>query len=82
VAIGSLSSGGSAEFRHQTEESISATDGKLKSIKRPLNDSEQKIAEHIRGFLKQARCALGSGDVEGAHTLAAKAQVLLAELTK
>ncbi len=47
-----------------------------------LSDPEQKTADHIREFLKQARAALASGDVEGAHTLAAKAQVLLAELTK
>ena len=55
---------------------------RLNGINRTLSDSEQKTADHIREFLKQARAALDSGDVEGAHTLAAKAQVLLAELTK
>jgi ribosomal protein S20 len=54
----------------------------LNGINRALSDPEQKTADHIREFLKQARAALASGDVEGAHTLTAKAQVLLAELTK
>jgi ribosomal protein S20 len=45
-----------------------------------LSDLEQKTAAHVRDFLKQAREALASGDVDGAHTLAAKAKVLLSEL--
>ena len=51
-------------------------------MNRTLNDSEQKTADHIREFLKQARAALASGDVDGAQTLVAKAKVLLDELTK
>ena len=47
-----------------------------------LSEPEQKTAVQIREYLKQAREALASGDVDGAHTLAAKAKVLLAELTK
>jgi hypothetical protein len=47
-----------------------------------LNDQEQKTAEHIREFLKQAKAALASGDVDGASTLAAKAKVLLSELQR
>ena len=47
-----------------------------------LSDQEQKTAGDIREILKQAREALASGDADGAHTLAAKAKVLLAELTK
>jgi hypothetical protein len=50
------------------------------SSDRTLNDQEQKTAAHIREFLKQAREALASGDVDGARTLAAKAKVLLGEL--
>jgi hypothetical protein len=47
-----------------------------------LSDSDQKTADQIREFLKEARTALASGDVDGAHTLAAKAQVLLAALNQ
>jgi outer membrane biosynthesis protein TonB len=81
-AIGQLSSGDPAEFRRQTESSIASTENGLKAITRPLNDQEQKTAAHIREFLKQARTALASGDVDGASTLAAKAKVLLGELQR
>ncbi len=81
-AIGQLSSGDPANSRWQTENSSADIERRLNGIHRTLSDSEQKTAGHIREFLKQARAALASGDVEGAHTLAAKAQVLLTELTK
>jgi hypothetical protein len=79
-AIGQLSSGNPSDFSRQTGDSIAATERRLNSITRPLNDQEQKTAAQIREFLKQAKAALVSGDVDGAHTLAAKAKVLLAEL--
>jgi hypothetical protein len=81
-AIGQLSSGDPANSRQQTENSIADIERRLNGLNRTLNDPEQKTADHIREFLKQARAALASGDVEGAHTLAAKAEVLLTELTK
>jgi hypothetical protein len=79
-AIGQLSSGDPNEAKRQALASIDATDRGLKGITRTLDDTEQKTAAHIREFLKQARDALASGDVDGANTLAAKAKVLLAEL--
>ncbi len=79
-AIGQLSSGDPNETRRQAQVSIDATERGLKGITRSLDDTEQKTAAHIREFLKQARDALASGDVDGANTLAAKAKVLLAEL--
>ena len=81
-AIGQLSSGDSANSRQETENFIADIERRLNGMNRTLSDSEQKTADHIREFVKQARAALASGDVEGAHTLAAKAQVLLTELTK
>jgi len=81
-AIGVLSSGDPENFRHQTEDSIVAIEKGLNGINRQLDDSEQKTAGQIREFLKQAKTALNSGDLDGAHTLAAKAKVLLDELTK
>lgn len=81
-AIGQLTPGDSGDLRYQTEQSIASTDQGLKRITRSLNDQEQKTAAQIREFLKQARAALGSGDVDGAHTLAMKAHVLLGELNK
>jgi hypothetical protein len=79
-AIGQLSSGNSSSSQQQTQDSIAATERGLNGINRTLNDQEQKTAAHIREFLKQAREALASGDVDGARTLAAKAKVLLGEL--
>ena len=79
-AIGQLSSGDPADSRQQTVNSIAAIERGLNGINRTLNEQDQKTAAHIREFLKQARQALDSGDVEGARTLAAKAKVLLSEL--
>ena len=81
-AIGELSSGDPVNFRRQTEDSIASIERGLNGINHSLNDSEQKTADNIREDLKQAKAALASGDVDGAHTLAAKAQVLLEELTR
>jgi hypothetical protein len=81
-AIGQLSSGGSNDVRQQTVDSIAATERGLNSIGRTLDAQEQQTAGQIREFLRQAKVALVSGDIEGAHTLAAKAGVLLGELTR
>ena len=81
-AIGLLSSGDPGDNRRQTEEQMVAIERGLKSIRRPLNDQEQRTVAHIREFLKQARQAMASGDLDGAHTLAAKAKVLLSELAR
>jgi len=80
-AIGQLSSGDPVDFQRQTRNNIDSIEEGLKKINRPLDDSEQKTADHIREFIKEARAALNSGDVDGAHTLADKARVLLNELT-
>jgi hypothetical protein len=80
--IGQLSSGDPGSYRQQTETNIASIERGLSGINHPLNDSDQKTADQIREFLKQARAALDSGDVDGAHNLAAKAQVLLAALTQ
>jgi hypothetical protein len=81
-AIGQLSPGDPADLRVQTEESIATTEHGLKDINRPLNDQEKKTVSQIKEFLKQARTALTSGDVDGAHTLAVKAKVLFGEISQ
>jgi outer membrane biosynthesis protein TonB len=81
-AIGKLSSGDPSDLKRETANSISAIEHSLNSIDRKLNDQETKTAGQIREYLKQARAALVSGDVDGAHTLAAKAKVLLGELSR
>ena len=81
-AIGQISSGNPVDYRRDTEDTIVSVEKGLNSLNRQLDDPEQKTADHIREFIKQARVALGTGDVDGAHNLAAKAKVLLAELQK
>jgi hypothetical protein len=79
-AIGQLSSGEHSDLKRETANSITAIEHGLNAIGRKLNDQEMKTAGQIREYLKQARAALVSGDADGAHTLAAKAKVLLGEL--
>jgi hypothetical protein len=79
-AIGQLSAGDSGDLRTVTEDTIASTEKGMNGITRSLNDAETKTAAQIREFLKQAREALHTGDVDGAHTLAVKAKVLLTEL--
>jgi hypothetical protein len=81
-AIGQLSTGDPSDLRQQTVNSLTATERGLREIGRKLNEQEEKTAIQIREFVKQAHQALTTGDVDGANTLAAKAKVLLEELTK
>jgi hypothetical protein len=80
-AVGQLSPGDPSDLRVQTDSSLNTIDQTLKKLNRPLSQQDQKTVAQIREFLKQARAALASGDVDGAHTLALKAQVLLNEIT-
>ena len=81
-AAGQLSGGGSENLRTETEESINATEKGVNGVTRPLSDTELKTVGQIRDFIKQAREALSTGDVDGAQTLVKKAKVLLAELNQ
>lgn len=80
-AIGQLSSGEPGTAKKDVQDSIAATEYRLRQITRPLSDQEQKTVVQIKEFLKQAHAALESGDTDGANTLAVKAKVLLSELT-
>jgi hypothetical protein len=79
-AIGNLSSDDPPDQKRQTEDSIAATERGLNGLGRNLSSQEQKIAAQIREYLKHARDALNTGDVDGASTLAAKAKAVLSEL--
>ncbi len=81
-AAGNLSSGGTADLKDQTQNMITDTERTLNGINRKLNDQEAKTSAQIKEFLKQARAALTTNDVEGAHGLAVKAKVLMSELSQ
>jgi hypothetical protein len=79
-AAGNLTTNDPPNMRQTTDSLIEQTEKSLNSISRKLDDPEQKIAAQIRGYIKQARDALTSGDVDAAHNLATKAKLLLDEL--
>jgi outer membrane biosynthesis protein TonB len=81
-AIGQLSTGEAPDLQKQTVDALNSVEHELNGINRGLSETEQKTAGQIREFIKQARAALTSGDVDGAQTLTAKAKVLLGELNK
>jgi len=81
-AGGNFSSGDPSNMKDQTQNLINETQRGVDGINRKLNDQETKTSAQIREFLKQARAALTTNDVDGAHTLAIKAKVLLGELNQ
>jgi hypothetical protein len=81
-AIDQLSATEPPNSKKQAEDSISEVERGLTGINRPLDSQEEKTSTQIKEFLKQARTALASGDVEGAKTLAKKAKALLGELSQ
>jgi outer membrane biosynthesis protein TonB len=80
-AAGQLSSGGSGQDR-DTVNAINSVERGVNGINRKLSDQEQSTANRIHEYLRKARVALDTGDVDGARTLVAKARVLLGELTR
>jgi len=83
--IGQLSTGDvadQAQIRKDTVDIITNTENGLNAIKRTLNAQDQETANQIKAFLDKARSALKNDDLDGAHTLATKAKVLLDELNK
>jgi len=81
-ALGSFATPEAPDSKKQTESSIADIEKGLNGIGRKLNDTEEKTSMQIKEFLKQARTALASGDLEGAKTLATKAKALLGELSQ
>ena len=80
-AIGKFETPEAPDTKKQTENTIFDIERGLNGIARKLSDQETKTSTQIREFLKQARTALASGDVDGANTLAKKAKALLGELS-
>jgi DNA polymerase III gamma/tau subunit len=82
--IGQLSTAtgdGAPTDRDAIAKLIDSTEKGLDAFKHPLNSREQKTAAQIRTFIAHARDSLKTNDLDGARTLAVKAQLLLQELT-
>ena len=62
---------------------MAATDENLKKIEgRQLNPSQQEMVSQIKQFRKQSKTAAAAGDLDRAHNLALKAQLLSDELVE
>jgi hypothetical protein len=79
-AIGHITTGGTADSRTETENTLNSTEHSLSTLNRKLTDQEEKTAAQIKEYIKQARTALASNDLDGAKNLATKAKLLLNEL--
>jgi len=84
VAIGALSTGGDSNPRSQQEaaEMITTNEKRLNGLSAQIVEAQKAQISKVRNFQKQAQDALGSGDVEGAKTLATKAKLLLDDIEK
>ena len=61
---------------------LSATDANLRKVAgRELRSSEEEMAKQIRVYMEQAKQASEAGDLQRAHNLASKANLLSIELT-
>jgi hypothetical protein len=72
------------EASHQkqtTSELLAGTDASLKAMNgHQLSSSQQDMANEIRSYMRQAKEASASGDLERAYNLAFKAHLLSNEL--
>jgi predicted component of type VI protein secretion system len=65
-----------------TEQLLQSADGNLRRVTRSLSEAEQAMARQVRTYISQSRTATRDGDLERAHNLALKANLLSAELAK
>jgi len=82
-----LSPGVSAEQasrqRQSTNLLLSTTESNLKVVAgRRLNASQQDMVSQVREYMKQAKASADGGDLQRAHNLAFKAELLSDELAK
>ena len=82
--IGALTPGGEQvpELHQRAAELIAANERRLAGLSADFRDKQREQLIRVQNFQKQAQTALGSGDADGAYTLATKAKVLLDDLQK
>jgi hypothetical protein len=69
--------------RETTSQLLATTDANLKKIAgRQLAPAQQDVVDQIHSYMRQAKTASDSGDLARAHTLAFKAHLLSAELSR
>jgi hypothetical protein len=79
----SLTKQQAANQRQNTDQLLASTESNLKAIAgRRLQASQQDTVKQIEQYVAQAKGAAKTGDLERAHNLALKAQLLSEELVK
>ena len=68
--------------KRATEQMLQTAEANLRKLNRDLSDGEKNMARQVRNYITQSRLATQDGDLERAHNLAVKAQLLSAELVK
>jgi hypothetical protein len=84
AGIGDLTAGGAAnpQAQHEAASLIHTIELRLKGLPTQTARRQRAQVNRVRNFWKQAQDALSSGDVEGATTLATKANLMLDDLEK
>ena len=84
IALGQLSTGGDAgkDLRGDTETLLAVQKQRLDRLAGNVTAAHTADVEQARRFLKGAEDAWKTGDVDGAHTLAVKAKVLIDDLSR
>ena len=69
--------------REESEDLLTAADANVRTLAaRNLNSDQQEVVSQIRHYMNVAYAALNDGDIQRAHTLAQKAQLLADDLVK
>ena len=84
LAIGAISAGGDdgTHTTQQAQDLINAVLKRVAALSADLASTQKREVRQVRNFIDQAQKALKSGDAEGAHTLATKANLLMDEVEK
>lgn len=84
LAIGAISTGGDSATHtaQQAQDLINAVFKRVSALSSQLASAQKREVREVRNFLDQAQKALRSGDAEGAHTLATKANLLMDDVEK
>jgi ribosomal protein S20 len=84
AAIGSLTAGGETnpQAKQEAADLIASIEKRLNALPAQVAEEQKTQISKVRNFQRQAQEALGSGDAEGAKTLATKAKLLLDDLVK
>ncbi len=84
AGIGALTVGGEQSPRalQEASELLASNERRLGAISGDAVKTQAELVGKVRNFQKEAQLALGTGDAEGAKTLATKGKLLLDDLDK